>query len=95
MYVDAKEWQGQAEWDAKAAWSNFKDSVQIHLSNYYSNCRRAVVNTNGLNVRSGGGVGFGVVEVLKKGDPVIVYSQANESWVSIGENKFVNTRFLS
>lgn len=96
MYVDAKTWNGKLNWDALVEWDSFKFSVELHLSNYYSNYRRAIVSTNGLNVRNGAGTEYGVVEVLKKGDPVIVYIEEKTiEWVSIGENKFVNKRYLS
>lgn len=52
----------------------------------------------GLNIRSGPGLDFDVVNGLKHGDPVKVFGYANgkfgESWAQVGDREWASTAFL-
>ena len=52
------------------------------------------VNTEALNVRSGPGMTFSVVTILKKGSKVAVLSREG-NWAQIEARKWVYSRFLA
>jgi uncharacterized protein YgiM (DUF1202 family) len=51
-----------------------------------------MVNALGLNIRSGPGVGYGIVGVLKKGQVVLVTREVN-GWGAIGDNQWISLAY--
>lgn len=78
----------------ESLWGHFKYLVNLVLQTEYSQYRRAVVSTNDLNVRSGPNATSGVVRVLSKGEPVVIFRTLANGWAEIESNQFVNSKFL-
>jgi N-acetylmuramoyl-L-alanine amidase len=76
-------------------WEEFKRNVAIKYANIYTRCRRAAVTSKELNVRKGPGAEHSINHVLKQGDRVVIFPGGNANWVCIGENKFVNQKYLT
>jgi N-acetylmuramoyl-L-alanine amidase CwlA len=80
---------------AENEWQKFKDTVSEHLAILNKVCFHARVGASNLNARSGPGTQHQVVRVLNQGEPVVCYPGASTNgWVPIGENEFVNSKYL-
>ncbi len=76
------------------SWENFKLDVNNTMEHQVpSIVKRASVNTSELNVRTGPGTQYSVIEKLKQGDIVDIFEQI-ENWARIGEDRWVGKLYL-
>ncbi|SMC46741.1 N-acetylmuramoyl-L-alanine amidase [Moheibacter sediminis] len=80
----------------KDGWYKISSSASHWVSvKYTKEVRRAIVNTDDLNIRSGIGTKFPIVAKLMKGQEVFVYEEKS-GWVKIDlEQKWVNKKYIS
>lgn len=76
-------------------WYRISSSAEHWVNSRYTKVvRRAVVNADVLNVRSGAGTAYPKLASLKKGTEIFVYSQ-KDGWSQIGiESRWVKDSFL-
>ena len=76
------------------SWEQFKADVNNTMEHQMPQIvKNASVNTSELNVRSGPGTQFGIIQKLKQGDIVKVYEKI-EHWARIGEDSWVGSLYL-
>jgi N-acetylmuramoyl-L-alanine amidase CwlA len=76
-------------------WDNLKVNVAGAMQNIAGTCRRAVVQSAALNVRSGPGASHSILYELKKEMPVLVFRTTGD-WACIqeGPEGWVNQKFI-
>ncbi|MEC5158884.1 SH3 domain-containing protein, partial [Chryseobacterium sp. MP_3.2] len=79
----------------KNKWYKISSSSQHWVSSVYTRgVKRALVNTDILNVRSGAGADFPKLGILSKGTEIFVYEEEN-GWSKISiESKWVKNFYL-
>jgi uncharacterized protein YgiM (DUF1202 family) len=82
-------------YEEKNKWYKISSSSEHWVSSVYTKeVKRALVNADTLNVRSGAGTGFPKLGTLTKGTEVFIYAQEN-GWSKISmEEKWVKDSFL-
>ena len=71
-----------------------KSQPNVEVANRSALPAAGTVNSGALNVRSGPGMKFGVVRILKKGEAVNA-TECGVVWCKIGDGQFVSKKFLN
>lgn len=76
------------------SWQRFKQDVNNGLDFKIENpIKLGFINTRELNVRSGNGVQFPVVDELHQGDKIEVFEEVG-NWIRIGRDKWVHKHYV-
>lgn len=80
----------------EALWQAFKQHVsEAYITLEKMKPRQAVVNTKGLNVRSGPSLSFPVLYSFLLNEPVTIFETSPNQWARIGVGEWVHSKFLS
>lgn len=78
----------------ESKWQAFRSKVNVGLTHTLGNAiKSGVINTLELNIRTGNGVEFPVVDVLHMGDPISIYEEAG-NWYRIGDNRWAHKHYV-
>ncbi|MEM9916776.1 MAG: SH3 domain-containing protein [Bacteroidota bacterium] len=78
----------------EADWQRFKAAVNKGLNFHLENpIKQGFINTPELNVRSGNGMQYPVIDVLHEGHPIEIYEQLG-NWYRIGDNRWVHKHYV-
>lgn len=83
-------------YNERNGWYKISSSADHWVSGKYTQeVKRAIVNTNDLNIRSGIGTQFPMVGKLMKGEEIFIYEESG-NWVKVDiDEKWVNKKYIT
>lgn len=80
-----------------APWAHFKNDVLLVMRAYEAEGAIPLkVSSRGLNVRTGPGVGHAIRYELMQGERVVAFRDKQVGdWVVVGEQEWVNSKYLT